>query len=52
MTWALARTAGREKERSVRSGMGAGTGVLVGTLSKFAIGCVIWLMILIAALWN
>jgi uncharacterized protein YqgC (DUF456 family) len=52
MTWAIERTAGSEKERSVRSGIGAGTGVLVGTLSKFAIGCVIWLMILIAALWN
>ena len=52
MTWAVERSDGKERERSVRSGIGAGTGVLIGTLSKFAIGCVIWLMILIAAIWN
>lgn len=52
MTWAVERSAGREREHSVRSGVGAGTGVLIGTLSKFAVGCVIWVMILIAAIWN
>jgi len=51
LTWVVERMAGKEHDRSVRSGIGAGTGVLVGTLSKFAIGCVIWLLILIAAIW-
>lgn len=52
MTWSMERAAGKERKHSVRSGIGAGTGVLVGTLSKFVIGCVIWTMILIAAIWN
>ncbi|MHC4289409.1 MAG: DUF456 domain-containing protein [Planctomycetota bacterium] len=50
-TWIVERIAGKEHDASVRSGMGAGTGVLVGTLSKFCIGCVIWLLIAIAAFW-
>ena len=48
-TWIAERAAGKEHDDSVRSGVGAGTGVLIGTLSKFAIGCVIWLLIAIAA---
>ncbi len=48
-TWIAERAAGKEHDDSVRSGVGAGTGVLIGTLSKFAIGCVIWLLITIAA---
>lgn len=51
LTWIVERSAGKAHESSVRSGIGAGTGVLVGTLSKFAIGCLIWLMILVAAIW-
>ena len=50
-TWVAERIAGKEQNHSVRSGMGAGTGVLIGTLSKFLIGCLIWLMITIAAFW-
>lgn len=52
LTWVVERSAGKERQSSVRSGIGAGKGVLLGTLSKFAIGCVIWLTILIAAIWN
>jgi uncharacterized protein YqgC (DUF456 family) len=51
LTWVVERMAGKEHDHSVRSGIGAGKGVLIGTLSKFAIGCVIWLLILIAAIW-
>ncbi|MCE5186666.1 MAG: DUF456 domain-containing protein [Planctomycetaceae bacterium] len=52
MTWIVERHSGSEKEKSLRSGIGAGTGVLIGTLSKFTIGCIIWIIILIAAIWN
>lgn len=51
LTWSAERTAGRPKEHSVRSGVGAGTGVLVGIVGKFIIGCLIWLTIAIAAFW-
>ena len=50
-TWIAERITGAEHNQSVRSGVGAGTGVLVGTLSKFCIGCIIWLLITIAAFW-
>ena len=50
-TWLVERTTGKEHDASVRSGVGAGTGVLVGTISKFCIGCLIWLLITIAAFW-
>jgi uncharacterized protein YqgC (DUF456 family) len=50
-TWIIERITGKEHNASVRSGVGAGTGVLVGTASKFAIGCLIWLLITIAAFW-
>ena len=50
-TWLVERTTGKEPDASVRSGVGAGTGVLVGTISKFFIGCLIWLLITIAAFW-
>ncbi len=50
-TWGTERIAGKEHKASVRSGVGAGTGVLIGTVSKFAVGCLIWLLITIAAFW-
>lgn len=50
-TWTVERATGKKHDESVRSGVGAGTGVLVGTLSKFIIGCVIWLLITIAVFW-
>ncbi len=51
LTWIAERIAGREHNHSVRSGVGAGTGVLIGILSKFCIGCLIWLLITVAAFW-
>lgn len=50
-TWIVERITGKKHKESVRSGVGAGAGVLVGILSKFVIGCVIWLLITIAAFW-
>lgn len=50
-TWIVERISGKEHKLSVRSGVGAGTGVLIGTLTKFCIGCLIWLLITIAAFW-
>ena len=50
-TWLVERTTGKEPDASVRSGVGAGTGVLVGTISKFCIGCLIWMLITISAFW-
>jgi len=50
-TWAAERLSGKERKQSVQSGVGAGTGVFIGTLSKFAIGCLIWLLVAVAAFW-
>lgn len=51
LTWVVERMTGKEHQHSLRSGVGAGTGVLIGTLTKFAIGCLIWLLITIAVFW-
>lgn len=50
-TWIVERMSGKKHEDSLRSGVGAGTGVLIGTLSKFGLGCLIWLLITLAAFW-
>ncbi|MHC5082725.1 MAG: DUF456 domain-containing protein [Planctomycetota bacterium] len=51
-TWGAERVILKnERQMSVRSGIGAGTGVLIGTVSKFLIGCVIWICIAVAAFW-
>ncbi|MBN1125288.1 MAG: DUF456 domain-containing protein [Sedimentisphaerales bacterium] len=46
----LERSAGRGHQ-AVRTGMGAGIGVFIGTTAKFVIGILIWLIITIAAFW-
>lgn len=51
-TWLVERATGKEQDDSVRSGVGAGTGVLIGTISKFTVGCLIWLLITVAAFWR
>lgn len=48
-TWGVERLIGKTPDKSVRSGLGAGVGVVVGTTTKFLIGCLIWLIIAIAA---
>ena len=47
----MERHGGKRPDQSIRSGMGAGIGVLIGTTSKIAIGILIWLIIAIAAVW-
>jgi uncharacterized protein YqgC (DUF456 family) len=48
VTWSFERAGGKERDESVRSGVGAGVGVFIGTASKIAIGAVLWLMAAIA----
>jgi hypothetical protein len=48
-TWGVERLSGKAHDKSVKSGLGAGVGVVVGTTTKFLIGCLIWLIIAIAA---
>jgi uncharacterized protein YqgC (DUF456 family) len=50
-TWGVERLGGKAHDKSVKSGVGAGVGVFVGTTTKFLIGCLIWLIIAIAAFW-
>jgi uncharacterized protein YqgC (DUF456 family) len=49
--WAAERIIGKSPDQSAKSGFGAGTGVLLGITVKFAIGCVIWLTVAVAAFW-
>ncbi|MHC4561529.1 MAG: DUF456 family protein [Planctomycetota bacterium] len=41
----------RQRGESTRSGMAAGAGVFIGTVTKFILGCLIWLIIAVAAFW-
>lgn len=47
----LEYSGGRSLEESVRSGLGAGKGRLLGTLVKLAVGLVIWTIAAGAAFW-
>lgn len=49
VTWSFERAGGKHRDDSMRSGVGAGVGVFIGTASKIAIGAVIWLIAAIAA---
>lgn len=51
-TWGVETLSGQLPDQAMKSGVGAGTGAFVGTLTKFLLGCVIWLIIAIAAFWN
>lgn len=48
---ALELTCGRELAHSIRSGVGAGLGEFFGITSKFVLGCLIWLIVAVAAFW-
>ena len=50
-TFLLEAGGGRGMDKAFRSGVGAGIGVFVGTVAKFAIGVVIYITIAVAALW-
>jgi hypothetical protein len=47
----LERLKGRPSDASLRAGVGAGWGHLLGTASKLLIGAAIWIVITIAAFW-
>jgi len=48
--WLLERhVAKRDHDEARRSGIGAGMGVLVGTVTKFSIGITIWVTVFVAA---
>ena len=49
--WLVETSRGEHPDRSFRRAVGAGMGELVGILSKFAVGVVIWLTIAVAAFW-
>lgn len=42
-TWSVERAGGKQKQDSVKSGLGAGVGVFIGTAAKIAIGAILWL---------
>ena len=47
----LELTGGRTLHESMRAGAGAGIGRLAGTVGKFAIGALMWLVTTLAAFW-
>ena len=49
--WLVETSRGEHPDLSLRRAVGAGMGELIGILSKFAVGVVIWLTIAIAAFW-
>ena len=49
---AVERIAGKKMDESVKTGLGAGAGVLVGTASKLVLGGLIWVVIAVAAFWK
>jgi uncharacterized protein YqgC (DUF456 family) len=49
--WAIEVSCGRKMEESIRCGVGAGLGELLGITAKVAIGIIIWLTVAVAAFW-
>jgi uncharacterized protein YqgC (DUF456 family) len=49
--WGLELSAGRAMKKSIRSGVGAGLGEFLGITTKFALGVIIWLIVVVAAFW-
>jgi uncharacterized protein YqgC (DUF456 family) len=49
--WATEIARGQLADHSLRRALGAGMGQFIGTLSKMAVGAIIWLTITIAAFW-
>jgi uncharacterized protein YqgC (DUF456 family) len=49
--WAVEMSRGQHPDRSLRRGVSAGLGALLGILSKLAAGVVIWLIVVVAACW-
>jgi Na+-transporting NADH:ubiquinone oxidoreductase subunit NqrE len=49
--WAIEVSRGRKMEESIRCGVGAGLGEMLGITAKAAIGVIIWLTVAVAAVW-
>ncbi|HET6430297.1 MAG TPA: DUF456 domain-containing protein [Phycisphaerae bacterium] len=49
--WSAELGRGRKMDHSVRAGIGAGVGRLLGTVIKIALGAAIWLIVAVAAFW-
>lgn len=49
--WTAELTSGKSHETALRIGWGAGVGRLMGTLYKFIVGTVIWLVAAVAVFW-
>ena len=49
--WAVEVSRGRKMEESVRCGLGAGLGELLGITAKVTAGIIIWLTVAVAAFW-
>jgi len=50
-SWGIEVLSGKQMSHSIRSGFGASVGEFVGIVSKFLIGCVIWLIVAIGVFW-
>lgn len=50
--WAMEMSGGKEMEASVRIGVSAGIGRLVGTLLKLSVGVVLWVIAAAALFWR
>jgi len=49
--WTIEVSRGRKMEESIRCGVGAGLGELLGIAAKATIGIIIWLTVTVAAFW-
>jgi len=49
--WAVELGRGGKMDRSLRAGLGAGAGRLLGTVIKIALGAAIWVIVAVAAFW-
>jgi hypothetical protein len=47
-TLLIERASGKEMDQSVKSGLGAGVGIFIGTTVKFLLGTLIWMIIAVA----
>ena len=48
-SWAMEVSRGRKMEESVRCGVGAGLGELLGITAKLTVGIIIWIIVAVAA---
>jgi len=49
--WTIEVSRGRKMEESIRCGLGAGLGELLGITAKVAAGIIIWITVAVAAFW-